>query len=153
MIKHIIGADEKKSVARSILAALPDWFGIPESTEKYIAECADPDFFAAFGDAGRADGFISLKYTGRDTAEIAVMGVLPGLHRRGIGKKLFAAARECARQRGCSFLQVKTVRQGLYPNYDDTNRFYRAVGFKEFEVFPTLWGEQNLCQVYVMSLR
>ena len=25
-------------------------------------------------------------------------------------------------------------------------------GFKEFEVFPTLWDEWNLCQIYVMAL-
>lgn len=26
-------------------------------------------------------------------------------------------------------------------------------GFKEFEVFPTLWDEQNPCQIYVMALK
>ncbi len=25
-------------------------------------------------------------------------------------------------------------------------------GFKEFEVFPTLWDEWNPCQIYVMAL-
>ena len=29
---------------------------------------------------------------------------------------------------------------------------YLALGFREFEVFPTLWDEWNPCQVYVMSL-
>ena len=36
---------------------------------------------------------------------------------------------------------------------NDTNRFYLALGFREFEVFPMLWDEANPCQVYVMSLR
>ena len=31
--------------------------------------------------------------------------------------------------------------------------FYLGLGFKEFEVFPTLWGEWNPCQIYIMSLR
>ena len=29
----------------------------------------------------------------------------------------------------------------------------RALGFGEFEVFPTLWDEWNPCQIYVMSLK
>lgn len=29
----------------------------------------------------------------------------------------------------------------------------QPVGFKEFEVFPTLWDEANPCQVYVMALK
>lgn len=27
--------------------------------------------------------------------------------------------------------------------YDETSRFYLALGFKEFEVFPNLWDEWN----------
>ena len=49
-------------------------------------------------------------------------------------------------------MQVKTVRMGVYEDYDITNRFYRACGFKEFEVIPELWGEENPCQIYVMYL-
>lgn len=36
--------------------------------------------------------------------------------------------------------------------YDKTNKFYLALGFKEFEVFPTLWDEWNPCQIYVMAI-
>ncbi len=93
-----------------------------------------------------------LKETGKDTAELAVMGVLREYHRKGIGKSLFQAAKDAARAAGYSFLQVKTVQMGRYDDYDQTNRFYLSLGFKEFEVFPTLWDEQNPCQVYVMAL-
>ena len=41
---------------------------------------------------------------------------------------------------------------GMYADYDITNRFYLSLGFKEFEVFPTLWDELNPCQIYVMAL-
>ena len=81
------------------------------------------------------------------------MGILNEYHRKGIGKKLFESAKSAAARSGYSFLQVKTVRMGLYDDYDDTNRFYLALGFKEFEVFPTLWDEPNPCQVYVMALK
>lgn len=80
------------------------------------------------------------------------MGVLQEFHRRGIGRKLFQAAREQARKEKYSFLQVKTVEMGHYQEYDATNRFYLSLGFREFEVFPTLWDEANPCQIYVMFL-
>lgn len=41
---------------------------------------------------------------------------------------------------------------GVYDDYDATNRFYRSMGFQEYEVFPQLWDEANPCQVYVMAL-
>ena len=61
-------------------------------------------------------------------------------------------SKEIAAASGYSFLQVKTVQMGKYEDYDRTNRFYLALGFKEFEVFPMLWDEKNPCQIYVMSL-
>ncbi len=68
-------------------------------------------------------------------------------------RPLFATAKRRAKELGYSFLQVKTVQMGKYPEYDATNRFYLALGFCEFEVFPTLWDEWNPCQIYVMSLK
>ena len=50
-------------------------------------------------------------------------------------------------------MQVKTVKMGMYEDYDRTNLFYISCGFKELEVFPLLWDEANPCQIYVMSLR
>ena len=41
---------------------------------------------------------------------------------------------------------------GKYEEYDQTNQFYISVGFKELEVFPTLWDEWNSCQIYVMAI-
>ena len=81
------------------------------------------------------------------------MGVLKEYHRKGVGRRLFEQAREVALHSGYSFMQVKTVQMGRYEDYDATNRFYLSLGFKEFEVFPTLWDEANPCQVYVMTLR
>ena len=51
------------------------------------------------------------------------------------------------------FMQVKTVKMGMYEDYDKTNEFYFSCGFKEFEVFPLLWDAANPCQIYVMSLK
>ncbi len=152
MIRIVCSAEEKRRIARLILEALTDWFGIPEARETYIRESAD-EIMLVSEENGEPNGFLCLKETGKDTVELAVMGVLPEYHRKGIGTKLFESAKEIAVEKGFSFLQVKTVQMGKYEEYDRTNRFYLALGFKEFEVIPTLWDERNPCQIYVMSLR
>ena len=150
-IYKVTAAEEKKTIARQVLEALPEWFGIPQAREEYIADSAEQTFFAA-EEAGRVIGFICLKETGRDTIEHTVMGGCLSYHRRFCVRSLCSAARDEAAAAGYSFLQVKTVQMGRYKEYDDTNRFYRSLGFKELEVFPTLWDEWNPCQIYVMSI-
>ena len=150
-IKIIDDYDDKQKIARQILEALPDWFGIEDARESYIKESADQLFFAAF-DKNHAIGFLCLKETGKDTLEISVMGVLKDYHRHGIGKELFLNAKKLAIENGYSFLQVKTVQMGRYETYANTNRFYLSLGFKEFEVFPDLWDKWNPCQIYIMAL-
>ena len=138
-------------ISRTILEALPDWFGIPEAREEYIVNSVNRQLFAAVKEE-KTIGFLCLKQTGKDTVEVSVMGVLKEFHRHGIGRKLFMKAREKAIKDGFSFIQVKTVQMGQYDNYDNTNKFYISLGFKEFEIFPTLWDEWSPCQVYVMAL-
>lgn len=150
-IRQIDSNADRQAIARIILEALPDWFGIPEATEAYIADSKDRPFFCAF-DGGKPVGFLYLKETGRHTVELAVMGVRREYHRKGIGRRLFAQARLEAVRLGYAFMQVKTVQMGRYPIYDDTNRFYLSLGFKELEVFLTLWDACNPCQIYIMAL-
>lgn len=150
-IIEITNNTDKQTITRLILEALPDWFGIPEAREEYIEDSADKIFFCAYED-NQPVGFLYIKETGNATAELACMGVLKEYHRLGIGKALFEHAKNAARNAGYSFLQVKTVQMGRYEDYDNTNNFYLSLGFKEFEVFPTLWDEWNPCQVYVMAL-
>ena len=151
MIRTVDDAAEKRRIAREILEALPEWFGIAEAREDYILKSADETMVASF-DQDAPNGFLCLKETGKDTVELAVMGVRKEYHRKGIGTGLFETAKEIAVEKGYSFLQVKTVQMGRYEEYDRTNRFYLALGFKEFEVFPTLWDAHNPCQIYVMSI-
>lgn len=151
IIKQIESDADKGSIAGTILESLPDWFGIPEATEEYIADSKDRPFFCAYTE-DTPIGFLYLKETGRHTVELAVMGVLKQYHRQGIGRKLFMEAKNEAKRLGYSFVQVKTVQMGRYDIYDDTNRFYLSLGFKELEVFPTLWDECNPCQIYIMAI-
>lgn len=151
MIQWIEAPEQRAAIARQILENLPDWFGIPESREAYIRESRTQPFWADI-EGGAARGFLALKETSPYTAELAVMGVLPQYHRRGIGRALFEAFRQYARTEGYAFLQVKTVREGCYASYNGTNAFYKSLGFRELECFPTLWDEENPCQVYVMAV-
>lgn len=151
LIEQISDPEMKKAIARNVLEALTDWFEVEESRENYIEESAGQMFFAA-KEAGSYAGFLCLKRTGNATVELAVMGVLKEYHRKGIGRSLFEAARAAAVREGYSFMQVKTVRMGVYEDYDRTNLFYLSCGFQEFEVIEELWGKENPCQIYVMSL-
>ena len=152
MIVTINDPNEKRAVTREVLEDLTQWFEVEESREGFIRECADQTFLAA-KDNDKVMGFLCLKQTGNATVELAVMGVKKEYHRSGIGRQLVEKAKETAKAQGYEFMQVKTVKMGMYEDYDRTNLFYISCGFKELEVFPLLWDEANPCQVYVMSLR
>ena len=152
MIEEIKDSAKKQAIARKVLEALHDWFEVDESREKYIFDCAKWIFLAAKED-DQYVGFLCLKETGDATVELAVMGVLKKYHRQGLGRKIFEAAKKIASEKGYSFMQVKTVQMGVYEDYDITNRFYKSCGFKELEVIKEIWGEENPCQIYVMSLK
>lgn len=152
MIKQIFDENEKRRIVRYVLEALTDWFGIPQAREDYIEKSAGQLFLAAIENSAPV-GFLYLKESGKDTVELYVMGVLKEYQRRGIGRDLFEEAKKIALENGYSFIQVKTVQMGRYEEYDRTNQFYINMGFKEFEIFPTLWDERNPFQIYVMALR
>ena len=150
-IREITNELEKTYISRHILEALPEWFSIAESRENYIKDSLEKIFFCAFVDENPV-GFLYLKQTGKDTVELAVLGVLKEYHRTGIGRALFEKAKQVICEKGFSFIQVKTLQVGKKESYDKTNQFYISLGFKEFEVFPTLWGEDYPCQIYVMAI-
>ena len=145
-INQISDDNIKQQITKRILENLVQWFEISESREVYIKQSIGKDYFCAY-DEKYPIGFLYLKETGKDTTELAVMGILKEYQRLGIGKQLFEYAKKFATQKGYSFIQVKTVQMGKYENYDRTNKFYISLGFKEFEVFKNLWGENNPCQI------
>lgn len=151
MVVYIEDKKQKELISSAILSELPDWFGLPDSTAEYIKCSKELPFWAEI-ENDTAKGFIALKETSPHTAEIYVMGVLKTVHNRGIGKRLFEAFYAYAKEHGYSFIQVKTVQEGRYDEYDRTIQFYKKVGFKEFECFPTLWDEWNPCQIYIMAV-
>ena len=148
--KQVQQAAQKQHIARQVLEGLQEWFAIEETRDQYIKDSASQPFFCAM-DNHIPVGFLCLKETGKATVELAVMGVNQDYHRKGVGRALFNMAKASAKDMGYSFMQVKTVKMGIYEDYDRTNLFYLFLGFQELEVLP-IWDEQNPCQIYIMAL-
>lgn len=68
IIKEIVDIKEKEKISREILNDLPEWFGMPESTEEYITDSQDKPFIACFMD-NEAVGFVVLNSTSADCAD------------------------------------------------------------------------------------
>lgn len=151
-IKCINNSDEKEIISSNILNDLPNWFGLPDCTNDYIQECKELPFWCAEM-SDNVVGFIALKETSKFTSEVFVMGVMLDNHHLGIGTKLYESCESYAIQKGYDFMQVKTVKEGTYQEYDQSNAFYKKMGFKELECFPTLWDETNPCQILIKSLK
>lgn len=130
-------------ICRSILARLPQWFGIPESVERFVAVAdRSPSVVAA---ADEKDiGITTLLSHSPFAAEVYVMGVLPEYHRMGAGKAMLRAAETRLATSGVEFLQVKTL-SASKPDagYERTRAFYFACGFRPLEEFPLLWDADN----------
>ena len=150
VIEAVKDEDQKMAVVAEILKDLPEWFGIPESTQAYIEGAKDLQVWAAYQE-GDLLGFVCLSYSSEDCVEIDCLGVKKGHQGRGIGRELIATLESEARK-NVDYLQVKTVAQGSNQDYDRTNVFYRSVGFKKLEIFPQLWDPQNPCQVLIKKI-
>lgn len=149
-IKIEPSVETKKSIVKEVLNDLPEWFGLPESTQSYIDES---EFLTLYVLKLKQEvlGFVTIKVTSKDTVEIHCMGIKSAYHHQGYGKALLNHIVDDL-DASYSFLQVKTVDEGHYEVYDRTIRFYEAMGFKRLEVFPTLWDEWNPCLLLIKNL-
>ena len=73
-IEEIKDEDQKMSVVAEVLKDLPEWFGIPESTQAYIEGAKDLQVWAAYQESDLT-GFVSLSYSSEECAEIDCLGV------------------------------------------------------------------------------
>lgn len=139
-------------VCEAILRALPEWFGIEAATVQYIRDVDELPTFVAFVD-GRAVGFMTVKQHFPQAAELYVLGVLPEMHHRGVGRALLARVEAYLREQGVEYLQVKTLNATHPdPGYTKTRLFYEAMGFTPLEEFKTMWDEANPCLLMVKSV-
>ncbi len=146
--------ETRQAVCRTVLAALPEWFGIPEATEEYCRESAKHLMAAAFR-GPEALGFACAKLNNASTAELYVMGVRPESHRRGLGRRLVERLADelLAGHPGLRHLLVKTLDASREnEEYARTRRFYEAIGFLPLDVIPEIWGPENPCLLLVKDL-
>jgi ribosomal protein S18 acetylase RimI-like enzyme len=145
-----------------LLRALPGWFGIESSLLGYVESARELPTYLAWPDIA-ADGAgpvaqpVGVLLANRhfpQSAEIHLMAVDPGLHRRGVGRALVAALETDLAADGVEFLQVKT----LGPSHPDagyqlTRKFYAGMGFRPLEELHDLWDEGNPCLIMVKVLQ
>ena len=150
VIKEVKDEKQKMAVVAEVLKDLPEWFGIPESTQAYIEGAKDLRVWVAYQESDVV-GFISLSYSSEDCAEIDCLGVKKTFQGQGIGRELITTIeREAVKQ--VDYLQVKTVAEGSNKDYDRTNVFYRSLDFKKLEIFPQLWDLKNPCQILIKKI-
>ncbi len=149
-IIKVTDKNEKSEIVRDVLLDLPEWFGLPESTEEYIEDARGLPLWVA-KEEEETIGFVTLKEATKDCGDVHCTGVKKAYHRQGIGHLLMSELVEEAKTQ-YEYLQVKTVDEGHYKEYDQTIAFYRNFGFRKLEVFPTLWDEWNPCLIMVMKI-
>jgi ribosomal protein S18 acetylase RimI-like enzyme len=142
----------KSAVCEPILRSLPDWFGIERSIAQYVKGIETmPTLIAKAG--GEVAGFLAIKKHNDYSAEIYIVAVRSGMHRRGIGNALMRRAEELLSEEGVEYLQVKT-RGPSKPDehYERTRAFHTAMGFRPLEEFADIWDKDNPCLLMVKFL-
>ncbi len=148
-VVEIHDAAARSRIAEAVLRDLPEWFGIEESTRRYIEEAATLPTLAVEPDLG----FVCVKQHTPRAAELYVLGVRQEQHRRGIGRALVAEAERWCRARGIRYLQVKTLGPSRPDSgYDGTRMFYEAVGFVALEELHGLWSHDNPALILVKDV-
>jgi GNAT superfamily N-acetyltransferase len=135
-----------------LIAALPDWFGIPESNAAYLRNLAALPSWLAVRNEGVL-GAVTLEAHFPGSFEIHFLAVHPAHHRQGIGRLLVGHLENEARQRGGRWLHVKTLAPSHPdPFYVRTRAFYGALGFAPLFESSAFWGPENPTVVLVKAL-
>lgn len=152
MIQEIFSVEEKKSIARSILRELPEWFWDDELVEETVDEILDFKFYTIHEDEELA-GFVALRLISRRSAELYVMGIKQEYQRKGIGKKLLEEAELKLKEIGIKLLHLKTLGSSNdNKNYKATRKFYRSMGYIAMDEFPEIWSEEEPCMIMVKAI-
>ena len=132
-----------RTVCEEILASLPEWFGIPESSSEY-AELTERHRTAVATVRQRDVGLLTFAQHSPASAEILLLAVSRHHHRNGVGTALVSDVETTLSREGVLFLQVKTLSaRASDVNYAGTREFYRAMGFFILEERGQLWAADN----------
>ena len=142
---------EEAADCEDIIRSLPGWFGIEEAIVQYAQDIEVMDSYVAEL-KGEVAGFITVKQHNPHSAEIQVMAVKKGFHRRGIGLDLVRHVEKALRSRDVEYLEVKTLGPSKSSRYyDQTRAFYEAAGFRPVEE-TDIWGKENPCLIMIRHL-
>jgi ribosomal protein S18 acetylase RimI-like enzyme len=131
---------------------LPKWFGREDAIKWYVEKLDLLPTFVAI-EKSKTVGFLTIARFGEHCAEMFVMGIYPNYRRKGIGRRLVAAAESYLADLGVEYLQLKTLSDSHPdPYYAETRAFYHALGFRPLEEFPTLWGADIPCLQYIKRI-
>jgi GNAT superfamily N-acetyltransferase len=135
-----------------LIAALPDWFGIPEANTAYLLDLARlPSWLALC--SGKVVGAGTLEEHFPGSFEIHFMAVHPSCHRQGVGRRLVEQLESEARQRNGRWLHVKTLSPSHPdPFYARTRAFYFALGFTPLFESSAIWGPENPAVILIKAL-
>lgn len=150
----VLASDPVPDDVGRLLRDLPEWFGIEEAVDGYVAAAQRLPTHVARDDDGVTVGVCLVEHHGDHTSEIHLLAVQRDHHRRGIGRALMAAVEEDLAADGREFVQVKTLGPSdPSPEYAATRRFYASLGYRHLEEFPadSLWPG-NPCLVMVRHL-
>jgi N-acetylglutamate synthase-like GNAT family acetyltransferase len=135
-----------------IIAALPDWFGLPDANASYLENLNKLPSWVAVKDA-KVIGIITLAKPFPGSFEIHFLAVHPDNHRQGIGKILMEHVEKEARRNQGNWLHVKTLSSSHPdPYYARTREFYFALGFSPLYETDTLWGPENPAMILIKAL-
>lgn len=136
----------------SLIAALPEWFALPESNASFLRDLARLPSWVALLGSGLA-GAITLVRHFPSSFEIHFMAVRPEHHRKGVGRTLLLHAESEARAMGGRWLHVKTLAPSHPdPWYARTRAFYAAMGFSPLLESTAVWGPANPAVVLLKPL-
>ncbi len=144
---------DDRAACAAIFDRLSDWFGIPETNQRYLAQLGELTSFVAER-KDRVVGFTSLRLHNPESAELEVLAVDSSLHRQGIGRQLVDRLEAELRARGgIRLFHVRTLGPSdPYEPYRRTREFYRALGFVPLFESVELWGPENPALVLVKPM-
>lgn len=157
---HVTSGECAPGTVNRLLRSLPQWFGIDSANAEYVDKAREVPAYLAWPSAESfpqcserqpAGALLALRHFPQ-AAEIYLMAVDPGMHRRGAGRALIEALEADLIADGVQFLQVKTLGPSQTDaNYDKTRRFYARMGFQPLEEITGLWPE-NPCLIMIKAL-
>jgi len=103
----IAASRPRPDVVRSLLDDLPEWFGIPEAVDQYVADSATMPTLLATDEAGEPVGVLVHRQHFPESVEIYVMAVARRRHRQGIGGALVDTLAAQASSAGARLTSVK----------------------------------------------